>query len=334
MSRTRIGVVGAGFIARHHVEGLLRFDDVTVVGVADPVRERADELAALAGAGAFTTAEEMVDRAEPDALYVCVPPFAHGDPEALALERGLPFFVEKPLAADLRTAEGIAEEVARKGIPTAVGYHWRYLSTTEIAQELLAATPARLALGYWLDSTPVAGWWRRRALSGGQIVEQTTHVIDLARLLVGEIADMQVLVGHTPRDAFPDMDVADVTAAAVRFESGAVGTLASTCLLHWRHRAGLHLFGDGLAIELSEFDMVVDVGKGRPVTEAVGDPFEREDRAFIDAVRGQGDRIRVPYAEALRTHRLACALDAAAAEGLRPDRGSDAASTPARASRA
>jgi predicted dehydrogenase len=39
------------------------------------------------------------------------------------------------------------------------------------------------------------------------------------------------------------------------------------------------------------------------------------DRAFVDAVRGIGNDVRVPYAEALRTHRLACALAASAATG-------------------
>ncbi len=314
MTKTRIGVVGAGFIARRHVEVLRAFDDVTVAAVADPVPERAYELAGLTGAEAFSTTEEMVGRARLDALYVCVPPFAHGAPEALAIERDLPFFVEKPLAADLHTAERLSDKVARSGLPTAVGYHWRYLSTTEIARDLLSATPARLALGYWLDSTPAASWWSRRALSGGQLIEQTTHILDLARHLVGEITGMYAVTSHTPREAFEGMDVADVTAATVRFDTGAIGTIAATCLLRWRHRAGLHLFGDGLAIEFSEFDMVVDVGQGRPVTKPVGDPFEREDRDFIDAVRGRADQIRVPYAEALRTHRLACALDAAASD--------------------
>ncbi|HEU5086328.1 MAG TPA: hypothetical protein VFT99_02745, partial [Roseiflexaceae bacterium] len=84
----------------------------------------------------------------------------------------------------------------------------------------------------------------------------------------------------------------------------AVGTFASTCLLNWPHRIGLHLFCEGLALEISEWEIMIDVGQGRPVTRAEVDPFVREDRAFIDAVQGKANRIRVPYAEALRTQRL------------------------------
>ena len=77
---------------------------------------------------------------------------------------------------------------------------------------------------------------------------------------------------------------------------------------------GLHLFGDGLAVELSEFDLSIDVGQGRPVRQAQGDPFAREDRDFVDAVQGGTNRVRVPYAEALRTHRLAVAVARSARE--------------------
>jgi predicted dehydrogenase len=101
--------------------------------------------------------------------------------------------------------------------------------------------------------------------------------------------------------------------------------MSSTCLLNWPHRIGLHLFGEGMAIEMSEFHIMVDVGQGRPVQDAEGDPFVREDRDFIDAVQGKANRIRVPYAEALETHRLATAIARSAREGrvldvVQPDR--------------
>ena len=57
----------------------------------------------------------MLDAEGLDAAYVCVPPFAHGAPELAVFERGLPFFVEKPLAADLETAEQIATRGPRSG---------------------------------------------------------------------------------------------------------------------------------------------------------------------------------------------------------------------------
>jgi hypothetical protein len=62
----------------------------------------------------------MLDREPLDALYICVPPSAHGEIELSAIDRKLPFCAERPLAADLATA--------------------------------------RLVLGYWLDFTPPLAW--------------------------------------------------------------------------------------------------------------------------------------------------------------------------------
>ena len=310
---TRIGFVGGGGIAHRHLHVLQAFDDVELAAVADPAR--AAETAGAFGMAPYDDHRRMLDAERLDAVYVCVPPFAHGAVEADLAERGLPFFVEKPLALDLETAEQTARAVEAAGVVTAVGYHWRYMSHVQVAKDLLDERPARLALGYWLGDTPPPAWWHRRDGSGGQMVEQTTHVFDLARHLVGEAVSVTAAGGRTDRPAFPDLDVHDATAALVTFASGAVGTFASTCLLGWTHRVGLHLFGDGLAVEVGEHDVMVDVGRGRPVTPAASDPVVAEDRDFVDAVAGGPDRVRVPYAEALRTHRLTLAAQRARETG-------------------
>lgn len=307
MAKTRVGFIGAGGIASRHFHDLQQFDDVQVVAVADVQRERAEALAAPCGATPYTSYEEMLVAGGLDAVYICVPPFAHGAPELACIEHDLPFFVEKPLATDWVTAERIAAGIADRSLVSAVGYHWRYLDTTQEAGELLAQNPARLALGYWIDSTPPPGWWIKQAESGGQMLEQTTHIFDLARVLIGDVTKVYAAGAKTPRAEFAHADVHDVTAATLHFAGGAIGTMASSCLLRWPHRIGLHLFGDGLAIELSEFEIMVDVGRGRPTRHAEGDPFIREDREFINAVQGKAADVRAPYAEALRTHRVTTA---------------------------
>jgi predicted dehydrogenase len=147
------------------------------------------------------------------------------------------------------------------------------------------------------------------------MVEQTTHIFDLARLLVGEVNKVYAAGSRIDRPSYPDSDVYDVSTATLHFASGALGSVSSTCLLNWPHRVGLHLFCEGMAVEMSEFEIMVDVGKGRPVQKAQGDPFVREDRDFIDAVQGKPNKIRVPYAEALKTHRLTTAAARSAREG-------------------
>ena len=312
---TRIGFIGAGGIAHRHFGVLDQFDDVEIVAIADVDEARAQEAAARFGARAFADADAMLRAVDLDALYICVPPFAHGAPERSAIGAGLPFFVEKPVALDLAVAEEIAARVDAAGLVTAVGYHWRYLDTIDEVRGLLADSPARLLSGYWLDSTPPPVWWWHGDRSGGQMVEQTTHLLDLARYLCGDVTRVYGLAAHTDRADFPGLDIATVSTASLQFANGTIANFASTCLLGWNHRVGLHVFGDRLAIEITDHDLMVDIGAGRPVRGTQGDPVWHEDRDFIDAVQGKENRIRCPYSDAVATHRLALAIGTSARTG-------------------
>lgn len=318
---TRLVMVGAGSVARRHIGVLTALGDVQVVGIVDPVAASAESLAAVCGATVYASVGTALDATMPDAAYICVPPFAHGEPERAVLDRGLPFFVEKPVAAGLEVAEEVGRLVADAGVVTATGYHWRCLDTVEIARERLSGTPALLASGYWLDKRPPVAWWGQRARSGGQVVEQLTHVLDLARALLGEAVEVYAAgaLRRVPEanaaEALTRGDIDDATAATIRFESGAVATLAATSLLRAKHRAALHTFSEGLVLELTETSLTVDDGTGRMVVAPQEDPRVAVDREFLEAVRGEREQTRSPYAEALRTHRLACAVTESARTG-------------------
>lgn len=315
MNKTRIGLIGVGGIAHRHLDILAGFDDVTLVGFADPDFDRAADAASRFGSRAFDSHRAMLDSVVLDAVYVCIPPFAHGDAERDLIARGLPFFVEKPITLDIDLAEELGAAIESAHLITAVGYHWRYLDTVEEAQQLLADNPAQLLSGYWLDETPPPRWWWKDKGSGGQMVEQATHIIDLARYLVGEVTDVYGRAGFRDRSEYPGFDVPAVTTANLTFRSGAIANISSTCLLGWNHKVGLNIFADHLAIELTDHDITVDVGAGRPVRQAAGDPVWREDRDFIDAVRGTDNHIRCTYLDALATHRLALAVVSSAKSG-------------------
>ena len=315
VTRTKLGFIGAGGIAHRHFGVLETMPDVEIAAIADPDPARADEAARRSGARAFADADAMLAEMALDAVYICVPPFAHGPAERACLARNLPFFVEKPLSLDLDLATEIAAEVERAGLITATGYHWRYLDTVDEARARLMENPAHLMTGFWLDGTPPPRWWWRTDGSGGQVVEQATHLIDLARFLAGDVVEVQAMAARRDREGFDGLDVPTATTATLRFAGGAIATLSATCLLGWNHRVGLHVFADRLAMEITDHDIMIDDGHGRPVRGAEGDPVWREDRDFIDAVQGGENRIRCPYGEALATHRVALAVSQAAATG-------------------
>lgn len=327
MDICRIALIGAGNVARRHARVLTEFPDVELAGVTDVRPAAAGALAAGAGCRVFPDAATLL-AAGVDAAYVCVPPFAHGAPEEAVLAAGVPLFVEKPLAVTAGTAERIGAGLAAAGLRTAVGHHWRYLHVVEQAQRVLAGRPVRLISGAWLDKVPPVGWWPVRDRSGGPVVEQAVHVLDLARVFAGEATEVFAL-GNGEPPAVPGAagtagaagaagaDVDSATTAALRFRAGAVGTLGLACSLAWKQRAGLEVVADGLWLSVSEDELLIREDGGDPV-RVPGDPAAARvavDRAFVDAVRGLGDDVRVPYAEALRTHQLACALAASAAAG-------------------
>jgi predicted dehydrogenase len=288
------------------------FPEVRIAAVTDTDESRGTAFADTYGARAVPDVTAVLDSGV-DAVYVCVPPFGHGPIEEAVAAAGLPMFVEKPLGLDLAVPERVARAVTEAGVPTAVGHHWRYASSVRRARDLVADQPVRLVVGAWLDKVPPVPWWSHRDRSGGQAVEQAVHVLDLARLLAGEVTEVHAVAGAPAAGG----DVDGATAAALRFAGGAVGTLAATCVLGWKQRAGLEVFADGLAITVTEEGMAVRTDADEPSWEAV-DPDDAKraaDRAFVDAVLGRGDDVLVPYAEALRTHRLACALARSAVDG-------------------
>ena len=311
--RYRVGLIGAGGVATRHATVLSEFPDVTIVGVVDPNPDAARALSERFGA----TAEENVDdllALEPDAVYVCVPPFAHGAAETAVLAAGVPLFVEKPLGLDTELPEQLAAAVVAADVVTGVGFHWRYSAAVAHAREALAGRRVSLVAGTWLDKVPPVGWWPRRDGSGGQLVEQAVHVVDLARVLVGDVTEVYATTDAAP----PDVSGADVdssAAATLRFAGGAVGTLSTTCRLGWKHRATLELYADGVAVAVSEDGCEVRTADGHqwhPV-----DPMDAKravDRAFLDAVGGDRSGLLVDYPDALRSHQLACALARSAAE--------------------
>jgi myo-inositol 2-dehydrogenase/D-chiro-inositol 1-dehydrogenase len=308
----RAGLVGAGAVGARHARTLAGLDDVELVGVWDPARMVAETLAAELGVPAAEDLDSLI-RTGVDALWLCVPPFAHGELELAVVRAGLPFFVEKPLAVDLPVAQRVADAVAAAGLPTATGYHWRHLDTVERARAALRGRPVRLVDARWWGTTPPAVWWSREDRSGGQIVEQATHLLDLVRLLAGEVVEV---VGAAAPSSGQVRDVADATAAVLRFGSGAVGTVSTSCVLPVPTAAGLDVVAEGMSVHLTETALRVRTGEGEERAEPSVDARRAVDRAFVDVLAGRPAAPGVvDVAEALRTHHLACAVSRAVRTG-------------------
>lgn len=308
----RVGLLGAGGVGARHARTLAGFDDVDLVAVCDPVAAAGEALAGEVGARHVADPQGLTSLGL-DAVWLCVPPFAHGELELSLVRAGMPFFVEKPLAADLDVAEQVAAAVAAAGLPTATGYHWRHLDTVGRARSALGDTAVRLVDARWWGTTPPPAWWSRLDRSGGQVVEQATHLLDLVRVLAGEVVEV---IGAAAPSSAGGRDVPDASAAVLRLASGAVGTVSVSCVLPAPAAAGLLVIGDGVEVELTETAVRVRTRDGEVRAEPEVDARRAVDRAFVDLLSGSSAAPgMVDVAEALRTHRLAWAVSEATRTG-------------------
>ncbi len=297
----RVAIIGTGGVANRHLGVLTQLPKVEIaahVSLSDVARAQAQ--ATQWGGRAYSSVLTLLENERLEAAWLCIIPDQHGPPERALLSYGVPFFVEKPLSVDLETAALLSQSITSAGLVTAVGYKFRALDTLPRVRALLAEAPARMAIGAWHDKIPPPLWWRQSHRGGGQMVEQATHLVDLARLLLGEAKVLSAAAARWPRSDAPDSDVADVTAALLSF-GDVPATFTATSLLGGAQAIQLQLFCEGHVITITERQLTID---SESFSTTV-DPFQEEDRLFLAAIRDQNpNAVLSSYADALATHRL------------------------------
>jgi len=319
--KVRLGFIGCGGIVKGHLEhGLKDFPDVEFVGWCDIVREAAEaRRAEVGGKGeVFTDCEKMLDKTEPDAVFIMLPPFAHGEAEEAVLKRRLPFFIEKPVAIDLATATKVWEGVRKHNLITAVGYMTRYRRSVQRVKELLAKQMPVLMHGGWVGGGPseykgIWEWWVQKDKSGGQFLEQTTHTTDLARYLYGDVESVYAVPvkGRKKRPEFYTIE--DASMVQLRFKNGAAANLYSSCSTGVGGGIFLTLWATEMKAEFTGWEHSVKISL--PGNEQITIPgeekiFAKEDRAFIDSVKaGKNKGILATYEDGLKATQIACAAN-------------------------
>ncbi len=322
MATTGIGMIGAGWMAGQHVEELSRRDDVEVRGVADVDAEAAGSLAGRCGARVHDGWEELLDAGGIDAVWVCTPPAAHVDVALAAFDRGIPVYLEKPIARGLAEGRLIADAAVRSGAVCAVGYQWHSLDLLAQVGELLAGRTVGLVLGRNLGPTQVRPWFVSRAAGGGNIFERASHHFDLVRLLAGEVEAVTVATSSVPLGGRPpgEGDIEDALCVVLHLCSGAMATVVVAWLRHGMPGSyGIEIVADGvsLTLELDPGFVLHGVLDGTPVRRVAAAPALRASiESFLAAVRaGDPALVVCTPADALRTLAVAAAAEAALASG-------------------
>jgi len=317
MATTKIGFIGTGGIAQgFHMPALEKIKDVQIVAVCDTVKDKAEEVAQKKGATAYTDYKKMLADEKLNACYVCVPPFAHGTIEVELATAGVPFLVEKPVHLDLKVAKKAARIVEKKKLVTSSGHQDRYQKIIDKAQKFLAKKDVAMVMGYWMGGMPGVPWWRRKEMSGGQIVEQTIHIFDLARYLFGDVKTVFASGSKGLMKHVPKYNVEDSSAVTLQFQSGLVGVIFSSCCLE-RGRSGLDIYCTDSFVEYKErSSLEITQADRREFYKMTDDLALAENKAFIDAVRTKKpDKVRSSYPDCVKTLAVCIAANESMATG-------------------
>ncbi len=320
-----VGLVGAGLIAGVHAHAYRATDGVRLVGVIDPVEEKAKRIAEQHGAEVVADLDALLGLGV-DVVDVCTPPQHHAAATLAGLRAERHVICEKPLTRTLEDARRVVEAAESAPGLLMVGHVSRYEPDHRAAREVVVSGQigrvrqvthsTTSALPAWSEG----GWLADHELSGGPMLDQAVHSFDFARQVIGSPAvRVHCMAADSP--AGP----ATYAVATVRYENGAIAHVECS----WAHpatsgfRLAAEVVGTAGRISWSNDQMMSGVlhGSGGEIEwwDALGDRgFTAELRDFFDAVRAGGPS-PVPADEAMASLRTALAAVESARSGRTVD---------------
>jgi len=335
MAKHRIAIIGLGMAVTPHAKSLVDLKDrVEVVAAFSPSKARR---AAFAEKFPFPLADSL-DAILADKSIDCVeilsPPNTHLDLVRTCAEAGKHILLEKPLEITTERSLALVEAARMAGVTLGVMLQHRFRPAAFKLREMLRAGE----LGKIVNCSTVIRLWRPQSYydgegrgtkardGGGVLITQGIHTLDLMLSLAGPIAEVR---GYAMTSSVHHMETEDLVAAAVRYASGAIGTIDATTAAYPGFAERIEIVGEKATASLVGSDLVVAHHDGR-VTElkteygaggtgadpmAFPNDWHRAAIAdFLDAI----DEKREPMIsgeEALKVHRLIDALLEAGATG-------------------
>lgn len=169
---------------------------------------------------------------------------AHAAPSIAAAKAGKHILCEKPLGRNPSESKKMRDAVMSAGVKNMVAFNYRFVPAIRQIRKLVDSGALgriyhfrAVYLQEWIMphyGTPIIWRLQKDQAGSGALGDLGTHIIDLARYLVGDIASVQAMT-KTFIPERPDangnlikVDVDDAFAAVVEFENGALGTLEAS----------------------------------------------------------------------------------------------------------
>ncbi len=297
----KIAFIGVGGIAGNYRRSLKQLQN-PVAAICDIKADRAKAVADEENATSYTDHQEMIQKEKPDVVFTCIPPGAHTTQVADSAKSGAAVFVAKPVAQDLETALIARDAISSSEVINQVGYMARYSDITDKAKELVGDRKLTMGMGRFLARMGANHpWWGKYDVSRGQMVEQTTHVFDLIRFFLGDVEYVQAFGIKDVSDGIADFE--ECTVCNLKFKSGAVASITSTCAARAHDSFATELVGDDIYLKLTHDlglrGQIGDEGIDYNGSEA---GYFRQVEQFIKAVEANDQNlVRSSYADAVKT---------------------------------
>jgi predicted dehydrogenase len=290
----KLGIVGAGAIARAYAQAIASTDAVELAAVADTNAISAASMAGANGAMPYTSHTDLAASGLCDAVLVTTPPVTHADIVCDVVRHGLPVLCEKPFAVDLESARRMARAAEAAGVVLSMASKFRFSDDVIHARDLVAA--GAIGMPYLLENvfTGVADMTQRwnsdeSVAGGGVLIDNGTHSVDIARYFLGPITEILAVAG--PR--IQKMAVEDCVTVIARTAGGAQAQIETSWSYHKDRAAFIGIHGTAGTIEVG--------WKGSRIKQAGGQwepfgagydkvaSFRRQIEHFASAVQG-GDK--------------------------------------------
>jgi len=245
----RCAIVGCGAIAGAYHTALLRVPGMRLVAVVDPDPTARKHFAAaddtLARCGSIDFLPDV------DAALVLTPPNTHEPLSMALLQSGVHVLCEKPLATTVPAAERMLAAAHQHDRRLMMGSKFRYTPDVTAARALLdqgACGDVVIYENVFCSHVDMAGRWNADpAISGGGVlIDNGCHSVDLARYLLGPLAQVQAQFGRRVQP----VPVEDTARMLFRSESGALGSIDLSWSVHKQTDAYVRLIGTAGTLEI------------------------------------------------------------------------------------
>lgn len=242
------GLIGCGRVSPRHVQSLVEHPRAKLVAVADIIQARTQRVADKTGAMAYIDYRHLLDQENVDAVSICTPSGLHAQMAIQAMQAGKDVIVEKPMALSLEDADELIATAKATGRKLCVVLQNRYNPPMQDLRRIVdEGRLGKLLLGnatvrwYRPQEYYEDGWHGTWAMDGGALMNQSIHHIDALQWLMG---DVQSVFAYTATLAH-EMQAEDVGVVALRFKSGALGSIEGSTITYPENLEGsVALFGE------------------------------------------------------------------------------------------